>query len=47
VDFGDGKKVKIWRDIWVGDQSLKDTYPRVFSISECKESIMAEVGIGE
>jgi len=45
--LGDGKKVKFWEDIWVGDQSLKDKYSRLFSISKCKKSTMAEVGVGE
>ena len=40
--------MKFWEDTWVGDPSLKDTYPRLFSISECKESTMAaETGVGE
>jgi len=39
--------VKFWEDIWVGDRSLKDTYPRLFSIFECKESIVEELGIEE
>jgi len=43
----DRKKVNFWEDTWGGDRSLKDTYPRLLSISECKESIMAEIGVGE
>jgi len=44
---GDGKKVKLWEDTWVGDRSLKDTYPRLFSISERKESTLVEIGAEE
>ena len=39
--------MKFWEDTWVGDRSLKDTYPRLFSISECKESTMVEIAVGE
>jgi len=44
--MGDGKKVKFWEDTWVDDRSLKDTYPRLFSISKCKVSIVAKIGQG-
>jgi len=36
--LGDRIKVKFWEDTWVGERSLKDTYLRLFSISECKEN---------
>ena len=44
---GDEKKVKFWEDTWVGDRFLKDTYPRLFSISEYKESTVAKMGTKE
>jgi len=45
--LGDGKKVKFWKNTWVGDRSLKNTYPRLFSISECKENTMTKLRVGE
>ena len=39
--------MKFWKDIWVGDRSLKDIYLRLFSISECKENTVEELGVEE
>jgi len=34
---GEGEKVKLWEDTWVGDESLSTRFPRLYSISESKE----------
>lgn len=33
--LGDGMKVRFWLDEWVGNYSLKDKFPRLFSM--CKD----------
>jgi len=36
---GDGRSVKFWGDRWVEGQVLKETFPRLFLISQCKDSL--------
>jgi len=47
VSFGGWEKGEILGGYWVGDLFLNDTYSRLFSISECKESTMEELGVEE
>jgi len=35
--IGEGKKAKLWEDKWIGEESLCHKFPRLYSISECKE----------
>jgi hypothetical protein len=41
--LGNGVHTSFWIDIWVDDISLKDRFPRLFSISTQKEASVAEV----
>ena len=41
---GEGKTMKFQDDKWVGGDSLKDRFPRLYSISECKDRVIGEVG---
>jgi hypothetical protein len=41
--LGNGRKTKFWHDIWIGDLSLKDRFPRLFSISNQKDDLVADV----
>ncbi|GKA60254.1 RNA-directed DNA polymerase, eukaryota [Tanacetum coccineum] len=34
---GDGQGTRFWPDKWVGDQTLKETYPRIFALELDKE----------
>ncbi|GJV60394.1 hypothetical protein Tco_1466494, partial [Tanacetum coccineum] len=34
---GDGQGTRFWLDKWVGDQTLKDAYPRIFALELDKE----------
>ena len=45
--MGDGRRVKFWEDAWEDDKPLRDKFLRLFSISECKDRVVAEVGIRE
>ncbi|RVX07383.1 putative ribonuclease H protein [Vitis vinifera] len=40
--IGDGTKVKFWKDLWCGNQSLKETFPILFNLSVNKEGWVAE-----
>ena len=41
---GNRSKIKFWEDCWVGDRPLKDTFPRLYSISDSKEWVVSELG---
>jgi len=40
---GDGQSVKFWDDRWVEGQVLKETFPRLFIISEFKDSLVGDL----
>jgi len=43
---GNGKETCFWLDIWVGDTSLRERFPRFFSLSTQKECSSFDVGTG-
>jgi hypothetical protein len=44
--LGNGMNSSFWVDVWVGSSSLKDRFPRLFSISNQKEAMVAELWNG-
>jgi hypothetical protein len=44
---GNGAQTSFWRDKWIGDSPLKERFPRLFSISNQKEAMVAELWIPE
>jgi len=42
---GDGHCVKFWSDRWVDDKALKDKFPRLYSISLNKNSLVGDVAV--
>ena len=42
--LGDDKHVRLWEDIWVCDQSLKEKFPRLYSSSMYKDNVTGDVG---
>ena len=40
--IGDGTKVKFWKDLWCGNQSLEEVFPILFNLSVNKEGWVAE-----
>jgi len=36
-EVGDGFHIIFWHDVWCGDYSLKDSFPEIFRIAQCKE----------
>jgi hypothetical protein len=41
-DPGDGSKISFWEDVWCWETSLKDSFPRLFSITSLKEASIAD-----
>ena len=41
--MGDGTNVKFWEDVWCGDCSLKDVFPKLYGISRAREASVSEV----
>jgi hypothetical protein len=41
---GNGNSTKFWKDVWLGDQSLENRFPRLFGISLLKDSLVCEAG---
>jgi hypothetical protein len=39
----DGKKIRFWEDLWMGDTALKVQYPNLFNIVRRKSATVAEV----
>ncbi|GLT77858.1 hypothetical protein SLA2020_494130 [Shorea laevis] len=46
-EVGNGCRVGFWRDIWVGDKSLRDLFPRLFQLAISKEGSIKENGTWE
>lgn len=45
VRVGDGSSTLFWYDKWCAEGPLKDTFPRLFSISEQKEDLICNMGL--
>jgi hypothetical protein len=41
---GDGRLTAFWTDIWIGNVSLKDRFPRLFSVSSIQEAKVGSAG---
>jgi len=41
---GSGTIIKFWEDVWVGEKALRDSYPRLYLISNKKERTISECG---
>jgi hypothetical protein len=39
----DGKEIRFWEDIWLGDAALKVQYPNLFNIVQRKSVTVAEI----
>ncbi|GLT58784.1 hypothetical protein SLA2020_316500 [Shorea laevis] len=46
-EIGDGCRVGFWRDIWVGNKSLRDLFPRLFQLAVNKDGKVKENGTWE
>ncbi|KAL6557468.1 hypothetical protein OROMI_017818 [Orobanche minor] len=41
---GNGRSTKFWEDIWIGSESLKSAFPRLYRLSLGRESFIAGMG---
>ena len=41
---GDGKKILFWKDRWLNGETLKNAFPRLFSISSSKDAKLSKLG---
>ncbi|KAL4295231.1 hypothetical protein GQ457_12G026120 [Hibiscus cannabinus] len=41
---GDGSRIQLWSDIWIGTASLRSCYPRIYALSSKKAGIIADFG---
>ncbi|KAK8511783.1 hypothetical protein V6N12_000824 [Hibiscus sabdariffa] len=44
VQVGDGKHILFWDDVWLGNSSLKDQFPRFYALSCNKSGKVADFG---
>jgi hypothetical protein len=44
---GDGNSTSFWSEIWIGNQTLQMSFPRIFSVSNNKEGTVASMGVWE
>jgi hypothetical protein len=42
---GNGNATSFWNEIWVGTQSLRERFPRLYGISLQKEEVIGNVGV--
>jgi len=40
---GDGTRIHFWNDKWIGDNTLKSLYPKLYVYSVDKEACISEV----
>ncbi|PWA87712.1 RNA-directed DNA polymerase, eukaryota, Reverse transcriptase zinc-binding domain protein [Artemisia annua] len=40
--IGNGRNTRFWSDVWVGDQTLKERFPRVFALERIKDCSIAD-----
>ncbi|GKV34368.1 hypothetical protein SLEP1_g42745 [Rubroshorea leprosula] len=46
-EVGDGSRVGFWRQIWAGNNALRDSFPRLFQLATNKEGMVQEYGFWE
>jgi len=44
LEVGNGMEIRFWEDKWVGNLNLKDTFPRLFTISSNKDLSVWQAG---
>ncbi|XP_057763530.1 uncharacterized protein LOC130983559 [Arachis stenosperma] len=44
MEVGDGRRTRFWEDVWLVGGSLKDRFPRLFSVSNQVGSVIGECG---
>jgi len=44
---GDGRNISFWKDVWVGKDTLKAKFSRLFLLSEQQEAKVIDMGFWE
>jgi hypothetical protein len=44
---GVGNRTLFWKEVWIGDLTLQDRFPRIFNISEDKDNTISSLGFWE
>ncbi|XP_016164945.1 uncharacterized protein LOC107607510 [Arachis ipaensis] len=44
MEIGDGRGTRFWEDVWLHGGPLKDTFPRLFLVSNQKGSVIGDCG---
>ncbi|XP_057745695.1 uncharacterized protein LOC130963610 [Arachis stenosperma] len=44
MDVGNGRTTRFWEDVWLPGGVLKEMFPRLFSVSSLKESVIGDCG---
>ncbi|GJR17198.1 RNA-directed DNA polymerase, eukaryota [Tanacetum coccineum] len=42
IRIGNGMHTQFWNDFWIGDSVLKDMFPRLYSLENCKDCYVAD-----
>ena len=41
--MGEGTRIRFWHDRWIGDNTLKDLYPKLYVCSAANDACISEV----
>ncbi|KAL4322040.1 hypothetical protein AHAS_Ahas14G0170700 [Arachis hypogaea] len=44
MEVGDGRSTRFWKDTWLQSGKLKDSFPRLFLVSNNKRSVIGDCG---
>lgn len=43
ISVGNGRSIRFWHDVWVGDAALHSVFPRIFNVCSQKQVIVGDV----
>jgi hypothetical protein len=45
VEVGDGSHTKVWHNVWCGDHSFKESFPKLFFLARNRDALVADLRI--